>query len=572
LLGKEEFKMKLSIFKKFLSCLFLIIALLSTVSSEPAVRKAQDPRVDSVDKLFAELNNTESPGIAILVVHDGEVLLRRCYGMANLEHKIPITPETVFDIASVSKQFCGMAVSMLIEQGKITLQDDIRKYIPELPDFGHTITIDHLVHHTSGIRDWPATLALAGWCRGDVISFDQILTMAFNQQDLNFKPGHEYSYSNTGYNLLAELVKRVTGKTFRQWTDENIFQPLGMINTHFQDDHTELVLNKAYGYARGSDGKFNAVPNGLTALGSSSLYTNINDLARWVINLDDPKIGGKAVLERMVTRGVLNSGSKIIYAFGLNIDKYRGLRTLSHNGSWASFRTYLVHFPDQRFSVVVLLNYSPSNSSRAAYDVADIYLADKLKPRSKTDQKRTEPTPVKVPITVLDEYVGKYRLEKGWYVTISRSGDRLMKQASAEDIFPMTATSEKRFWVKAYNAPIVFKRDKAGQVSHFLYRGMTCPKLENVLAPGLEQLAELIGEYKSEELKTFYTIALEDGKLVAKHRRHGTINLTYGYKDDFRGGVWFMQSVEFYRNKAGEVAGFKVTVNRSRNQRFIKQQ
>jgi CubicO group peptidase (beta-lactamase class C family) len=181
--------MKRSVCKKFLSFLLLITALLSAAGSEPAVQKAQDPRVDSVDKLFAELNNTESPGIAILVVRDGEVLLRRCYGMANLEHKAPITPETVFDIASVSKQFCGMAVSMLIEQGKIALQDDIRRYIPELPDFGHTITIDHLVHHTSGIRDWPATLALAGWRMDDVVSFDQILTMAFNQQGLNFKPG-----------------------------------------------------------------------------------------------------------------------------------------------------------------------------------------------------------------------------------------------------------------------------------------------------------------------------------------------------------------------------------------------
>ncbi|UCC40642.1 MAG: serine hydrolase, partial [Candidatus Aminicenantes bacterium] len=530
--------MRLSTLKKFLFCFLLITALLSVASSEPAVQQKQDPRVDSVDKLFAELNKTESPGIAVLVVRDGEVQLRRCYGMANLEHKVPITPDTVFDIASVSKQFCGMAVSMLIEQGKIALQNDIRKYIPELPDFCHTITDDHLVHHTSGIRDWPATLALAGWRMDDVISFDQILTMAFNQQGLNFKPGDEYSYSNTGYNLLAELVKRVTGKTFRQWTDENIFQPLGMINTHFHDDHTELVPDRAYGYSRGRDGKFRAVPNGLTALGSSSLYTSINDLAKWVMNLDDQKIGGKAVLERMVKQGVLNSGKEIAYAFGLSVGQYRGLKTLSHGGSWASFRTYLVHFPEERFSVVVLLNYSPSNSNRAAYDVVDIYLADKLKPRSKTPKKKEEPKPVKVPITILDDYVGTYRLGEAWYVTISRTGDRLMTQATAEDIYPMTATSDKRFWVKDYNAPIVFERDKEGRVSHFLYRGMTCPKLEDVPAPGLEQLAELTGEYTSEELKTFYSISLDDGKLVAKHMRNVSIALTYAYKDDFLGCVW----------------------------------
>ncbi len=537
--------------------------------SVPAVQKAQDPRTDSVDKLFAELNNTESPGIAVLVVRDGKILLRRCYGMANLEHKVPITPDTVFDIASVSKQFCGMAVSMLIEQRKISLQDDIRTYIPELPEFGHTITIDHLVHHTSGIRDWPGTLALAGWRMDDVISFDQILTMTFNQQDLNFKPGEEYSYSNTGYNLLAELVKRVTGKTFRHWTGENIFQPLGMMNTHFHDDHRELVPNRAYGYARGDDKKFKSVANGLTALGSSSLYTTINDLAKWVINLADPKIGGQAVRERMATQGVLNNGKKIAYAYGLNMGRYRGLKTLSHGGSWASFRTYLVHFPDQRFSVVTLLNYSPSSSGQAAYKVVDIYLADDLKPQpKKAEPKKIEP--VNVPIQVLDEYVGIYRLGPAWYVSITREGNKLFSYATEEKKVPMTAQSQTRFWVDDYNAPIIFQRNKEGQVDRFRYRGMTCPKLEDVPPPTPEQLKELTGEYVSEELNTSYTVVLENGELAAKHRSHGTIDLTYAYKDDFRGGEWFMRAVEFYRNEDGEVVGFKVTQGRSRNQRFIK--
>jgi hypothetical protein len=394
--------------------------------------------------------------------------------------------------------------------------------------------------------------------------------MAFNQQDLNFEPGDEYSYSNTGYNLLAELVKRVTGKTFRQWTDENIFQPLGMTKTHFHDDHTELVPNKAYGYARDRDGKYRAVPNGLTALGSSSLYTSIEDLAKWVKNLDDPDVGGKAILERMKTPGVLNSGRKITYAFGLEVERYRGLKTISHGGSWASFRTHLVHFPEQRFSAVALLNHSPSNASRAAFDIVDIYLADKLKPLPKKAPKKPEPEPVEVPIEVLDEYAGIYRLGNAWYVTISRDGNRLMTQATAEEKFPMTARSKTLFWVEDYNASVVFRRDKAGQVTHFLYRGMTCPKMKDWPFPGPEQLAGLTGEYVSDELNTSYTIALEDGKLVAKHRRHGTISLTYAYKDDFRGGKWFMRSLQFYRDEAGEVEGFKVTQNRSRNQRFLK--
>ncbi|MBN1272021.1 MAG: serine hydrolase [Candidatus Aminicenantes bacterium] len=554
--------------KKSFFVLLCIAGLLFLGNTASAALKTQDPYTDKVDKLFKDLNKTESAGIAVMALKEGKVLLRRGYGMANLEHKVPITPQTVFDIASVSKQFTGLAISMLIEEGKISLQDDIRRYIPELPAFGQTITIEHLVHHTSGIRDWPGTLALAGWNFDDVISFDQILTMAFNQKELNFKPGSEFLYSNTGYNLLAELVQRVTGKFFRQWTEENIFGPLEMKDTHFHDDHTEVVPKRAYGYARDQEGKFHTVADNLTAFGSSSLFTTIDDLAKWVKNFDNPKVGKEGALDRMLQR--VDPKKRRSYAYGLGLGQYRGLNTISHGGSWASFRTFLVYFPEQRFSVVTLLNYSPSNSSRDAYDIADIYLADILKPQPRSSSNKPEPNPVPVPAAVLDEYTGTYRLGNAWYVTISRDGDRLKTQATAEDAFPTTATSQTRFWVEAYRAPIVFKRDKEGKVSHFLYRGSTCPKLEDLPIPDPEQWAEFTGEYISDELGTSYTIALSDGKLMAKHRRHGTIGLTYAYKDDFRGGEWFMQALEFFRGQKGKVEGFMINQARNRNLRFQK--
>lgn len=251
----------------------LLLVLLSIGSA--CAQQPPDGRAAKVDSLFAHLHKTTSPGLAVLVVQDGRVLLRKGYGMASLEHQIPITPATVFDIASVSKQFAGMAVAMLAEGGKISLDDDIRKYIPELPDFGHKITISHLVHHTSGLRDWPGALSVAGWRMDDVISFEQILTMAYRQRDLNFTPGSEYAYSNTGYNVLVEMMQRVTGKSFREWTDTHLFAPLGMHDTHFHDDHREVVVNKAYGYEQAGPGSFRALHDGLTALGSSSLYTPV---------------------------------------------------------------------------------------------------------------------------------------------------------------------------------------------------------------------------------------------------------------------------------------------------------
>lgn len=530
----------------------------------------QDQLSLQVDSIFSDYDRTDSPGWAVLVVRNGEILLRRGYGMANLEHEIPITPTTVFDIASVSKQFAGMAISMLLERGEISLEDDVRQFIPELPDFGHTITIRHLVHHISGLRDWPGSLAVAGWRMDDVISFDQIKTFAFNQRALNFEPGSEYSYSNTGFNMLAEVVARVSGESFREWTNSQIFKPLGMYNTHFHDDHTEVVARKAYGYSKDPDGTYHAVPNGLTALGSSSLFTTIDDLAKWVVNFEEKTVGGTSVLDQMFTRGVLNDGTEIAYAYGINVRRYRGLRTYSHGGSWASFRTFLVHFPDQQFSVVVLGNHSPANSNRAAYDVVDVYLADELEASPTRETAESEPELAQVPITLLDQYVGTYRLGPAWYVTITRDGHGLDAYATAEDTVPMTARSDSTFWVEDYGASITFLRDDIGRVDRFRYRGMICPKLEDVPPPGGSHLNEYVGEYVSDELSTGYVVAVENDELVMRHRRHGTVSLTPAWNDDFRGAERFLRSVEFDRDDSGLVIGLRVTQDRSRNLRFVK--
>jgi CubicO group peptidase (beta-lactamase class C family) len=545
------------------------LATLSLYAAGTLLGQVQDSLESRVDSMFQQYSESDSPGWAVLVVQDSEVILSRGYGMANLEHAVPITPSTVFDIASVSKQFAGMAISMLIERGDISLDDDVRQYIPELPDFGHTITIRHLVHHISGLRDWPGTLAVAGWRMDDVISFDQILTMAFNQQALNFEPGAEYSYSNTGYNMLAEVVTRVTGQSFREWTDENIFQPLGMTNTHFHDDHTEVVSNRAYGYHRTSSGQFHALPNSLTALGSSSLYTTIEDLAKWVINFEEKSVGGVAVIDRMTQPGVLNSGDQISYAFGLGFGRYRGLTTVSHGGSWASFRTFLVHFPDQHFSVVVLGNFDPSNPNRTAYNLVDLYLADELAPQPSSDETELEREPPEVSATVMDEYVGTYRLGPAWYVTITRSGNQLTTQATAEDAFSMTARTESIFWVDDYGAAIAFMRNGSGQVDRFWYRGMVCPRVGD-MPPTRPQLTGYEGEYVSDELNATYIAAVEEGELVLRHRRHGVIKMMPAWGDDFRGNQWFLQSVEFDRDSSGTVVGFRVTQGRSRNLQFVK--
>jgi CubicO group peptidase (beta-lactamase class C family) len=344
----------------------------------PANAGAHSERSIRVDEIFRQWHTPDSPGAAVLVMENGSIVHAKGYGMANLDHGIPIRTSTVFDIASVSKQFGAMAIALLEAEGSIALDDDVRRYIPELPDFGHTITIRHLVHHTSGIRDWPGTLRLAGWDYQDVISFEQILRMARHQHDLNFVPGSAFAYSNTGYNLLAELVQRVSGKTFREFTAERIFRPLGMHATHFSDDHTVIVRNRADSYRRNTDGAYHRVGNSLTALGSSSLFTTVEDLARWTLNFDEPVVGGGTVAARVHERGVLSDGTVIPYAFGHNIGDYRGLQAVTHTGSWAGFRTVLQRFPGERFAVIILANSADINPSALAARVADIYLDDRI--------------------------------------------------------------------------------------------------------------------------------------------------------------------------------------------------
>jgi CubicO group peptidase (beta-lactamase class C family) len=516
-----------------------------------------------IDAMFAHLNETPSPGVSIAVVRDGGIAFSKGYGMANLEHRVPITPSSVFDIASISKQFTGLAIAILVEQGKVRLGDDITRYIPGMSGIGRTITVDNLLHHTSGLRDWPGSLSLAGWQMDDVISFDQILRFARNQRSLNFAPGLEYMYSNTGYNLLAEIVQRVTGKAFREWTDENIFQPFGMTSSRFHDDHTRMVPLRVLGYARKRDATYSSVTNNLTALGSSSLFSTAEDLGRWILNFDTKKVGGQKAVELMLTRGTLSTGATIPYAFGISHGEYRGMPTLSHSGGWAAFSTYLVHFPRQRLGVVVLGNSGLVNPTRAAFNIADVILGNAPAPVASTANSSPPAPPVDA--NTLASYAGLYRLGPGWYVRVRTKGSTLSTQATKEAEFPMMPRSSSEFWVEGYNAAMAFQVEP-NQPVQLTYRGNRHAKLVESPPLTATQLREYAGEFESEELGTSYIVDVAGDSLVMRHRRHGNIALSRLWEDDFTGSVWFMRSVEFRRNAAGKVNGLSVLVDqRSRD-------
>jgi CubicO group peptidase (beta-lactamase class C family) len=538
---------------------------IATPFAAPLAAQDADPRVRQVDSIFAAFDKPGSPGASIAVIRDGRIILERGYGYASLEHGVRITPNTVFDIASVSKQFAGLAVAMLVDQGRINLWNDVRTYIPELHAFNPPITIQHLVHHTSGLRDWPATLAVAGWRFDDVISFDQIKRFAFAQRTLNFVPGAEYTYSNTGYNILAELVARVTGQSFRAWTDENLFRPLGMASSHVQDDHAMIVPGRAFGYTRSADTAWRAVTDNLTALGSSSIFSSAHDMAKWLINFDSARVGGVRAMELMRTRVPLNDGSVNNYAFGIAYGEYRGQPFFSHSGSWAGFVSFLSYVPAKRFGVVVLANAPNVPVQRATLGITDLYLGAELAAAPTPPVTLASAPAVAVPAAMLDRYVGTYRLGPGWYVRIRRDGDRLLTQATRESEFELSPRSEKEFWVQGYNAAMRFERDS------LFFRNLKVPRMPSADAARGRPLSELAGRYESEELGTSYSIVVVDTTVTLRHWRHGDIPLRRAFGDDWTAQEFFARSVAFQRDRSGRDTGFLVNAGeRMRDVAFVR--
>jgi len=390
---------------------------------------ATDPEKLADQLVSAILSQGETPGATVAVQQGGKIVFSKGYGYADLEYGIKNTPSTIFHIASVSKQFTAFAIAMLADQGKLNLNDDIRKYLPELHDFGSVITINHLVHHTSGLRDQWSLLMMAGWRLDDVITKDQIMRVISRQTDLNFKPGNEMLYCNTGYTLMAEIVSRVTGEPFPEWCKKNIFDPLAMKNTLFYDDHEKIVKNRAYSYYEVNGGFKKSVLSYANA-GATSLFTTVEDLSLWAVNFEKMKVGNKNVMEIMNQKFVLNNGDTIRYAFGQAIEEYKSLMSYSHGGADAGYRTFLLRFPDQHFSVCVFSNLASFDPGGLSYELANLYLADQLKekPSNVPPPPPSEEEPPFDPMSIkLSDFTGRfYSPELETFYTLDIKNDTLV--------------------------------------------------------------------------------------------------------------------------------------------------
>lgn len=453
----------------FNGLLGLVLLLVAPISG---LAQSADSVTAKVDAIFANFDKPDSPGCALGIIKEGKLIYSRGYGKANLEHGIANGSKLVYDIGSTSKQFTAASILLLAQAGKLSLEDDVRKFIPELPTYQKPVLIRHLIHHTSGLRDYLTLFSLAGVNFDDTTTEADALKIIQRQQALNFTPGDEWLYSNSGYFLLSIVIKRVSGKSFAEFAKENIFDPLGMKHTLVLEDHKRIVPMRATGYSPKSKGGFQTEMSNFEQTGDGAVLTSVEDLLLWDQNFYEPKVGGKAFLDAMHVVGAFNDGKKHDYASGLFIEEYKGLRKVSHGGSWAGYRSELLRFPDQKFSVACLCNLGTVNPSGFAQQVANIYLADQFKAtETKPSTMRGTPPKLPDPITLtaeqLGEYVGSfyseeldttYKLvvEEGKLLVIDRNETKRSLVARSKELFTLIQ-----------GAQFEFTRDAVGKVTGF---------------------------------------------------------------------------------------------------------
>lgn len=429
--------------------------------SSPAARVEQ-----VVNAILGE--NANGPGATIAVQQQGNIIYSAGFGHADLEHDAHNSPSTIFHVASVSKQFTAFAIAMLADQGKLSLDDDIRKYIPEMNDFGTPITINHLVHHTSGLRDQWNLLLLAGWRLDDVITQKQLMRVITRQKELNFAPGAEFVYCNTGYTLMAEIVSRVTGESFADWTRKNIFEPLNMKSSFFYVDHEQVVPNRAYSYYRDNTGVYKKSVLSYANAGATSLFTTVEDISLWAVNFKTMKVGNSNVMDMMNRRFVLTNGDTIDYAFGQSITRYNGLNLISHNGADAGYRTALLRFPDQDLSIAVFSNLASFSPGGMANTIANVYLGDQMKSERSAPAAAPPPPAPEQPFdpksVKLDDFAGSYysdELQTAY--TLEVMNDTLVAHHQRLDDIRFNPTRPNEFFAPGMGR-VVFAQER-GRVS-----------------------------------------------------------------------------------------------------------
>lgn len=557
---------------------FLSFLLFAHVSGQSVINLPSENTETSIqqkiDQWIEPYNNSYTPGGVILVMRDGAVIFQKAFGMANLQHNIAFTETTITNIGSTSKQFTAFAISMLQKQGLLDFSDDIRKYIPDLPDLGNTVTLAHLISHTSGYREFFNTLMMTGMNISDQISRSEVVPMIQRQPELQNLPGEVWNYNNTGYILLAMVVEKVTGEPFDKWMKEHIFEPLGMYNTVVRMDPRQVIMGSAQGYGKEEQDNFQELTDLYVSTGAGGIYTTVGDLAKWIGNYFNPVLGDKSIVNQMTSPYILNSGEKTNYGFGLMIDKLNGLDRFQHGGADLAHRSQFFVFPTISGAVVFLSNYA-GISQDIPVKVAELFFADVMDTRKDDgfnyDREYTEFVPEK-----FDDFAGRFALEVApdFVMEFAREGNKYFTQATNQPRFELFPGSDSTFFLKVVRAGVTFHRNEEGKVNNITLHQNGLHKANRIKEatwkPSTEDIAAYPGRYFSEELETYYSIVLNDSnKLVLRHRRTDD-NLLKEVKTDMFNGSMPISVISFTRDGQGNITGFKASNGRTTDVWFTK--
>jgi len=525
---------------------------------------SDDESAKKVDAFLSQWDKNDMPGCAVGAVRDGRLVYKRAFGMANLDYDVPNTTSTLFNLASSSKPFTAASIALLAQQGKLSLDDDIRKYLPEMPKYDDTITIRHLIHHTSGIREYQALVTFGGLGTDNAYSDKDILNMLARQKNISFKPGTKHQYSNSNYHLLGIIVGRVSGKSLRAFAEENIFKPLGMKNTLFFDNRNEVVKNRAQGYMIGPDKTIRARASLFDLVGGGGVLTTVEDLYLWVQNFYEPKVGNKELISLLTAPGVLNNGEKMNYAGGLFLNKYKGSPVIKHSGNMSGYRSQIVSFPEQKFTAIALCNNMAILPSVIAEKLADIYLEGQLKPDVPSQKRVAETLPpaIALPEKEALRYSGIYaNPETGKVFKLGLKDGKLLNSGLLQNEIPVMPISENRLLIVAGTDVTELNPvfNKSGTISEI--KILTKSGNPDIFVPvkppfdSPQQLSEYAGTYYSDELDADYKLSLQGNNLSLQVSENLKPTLTAAYADVFTtaGG---QINLSFTRDDKGTITGF----------------
>jgi len=552
----------------------VVLAVLGALASAdaPVIR---DPMAGRIDAIFAPFARNDAPGCVVGVSRSGEIAFTGAYGMADVAHHVPLDDTTRLSVASTTKPFTALAVLLLASDGKIRLDDDVRTYVPELPVFGAPITIRELLNHTSGLRDYWNLFNMAGWRTSDIETQADVLWLVHRQTALNHPTGAEFLYTNTGYILLAVIVERVSGKPFRSFLTERIFEPLGMTRSDVKMEPAQVVEDLATGYWGHDPATLRLAPRPLAFAGNSGVVTTVRDLARFDANFYEPKVGTKALLDSMSAPGRLKDGTTFGYGFGFFIGTHRGRRMISHAGSDLGYKAEFIRFPDDRLAVSVLCNAFDIAPTPLALQVADLYLpkdeAASAPPVPSGDAAARPGKPPEVPTPAL---AGLYwQGATGGIHRFFLEGDTLMLDGGGEGNFPLTSLGGGAYRLTAAPRRFVLtfvQRQGAVVAVDEEIEGSQKRTYDKVQEPGRGDapLDPLAGAYYSAELDVTWTFVLRSGRLVLERRRMDPDPLTRLFGDVFQSEAGYV--IQFTRGRRGKPAIMEVITERVRRLRFTR--